>query len=285
MTSRGYARGYAGQLIRFTFMQLISRRDWSQLIIVLLVVIVCALSIVWFQQPQLQQLQNRSQAATAATIQRDTAAEQVRLQVLQNAPNFGFGNLLADWTFLNFLQYFGDEVAREKTDYRLSPDYFEVVLKHNPYFLQAYTFLSTSTSIYAGQPERTVEIANQALQSLGPDKPSGSYYALRQLGIDQLLFLGDAEAARQSFAKAAEWARASSTPESDRVAALSQQTADFLASNPDSKYAQIAAWSMVLTSVPDDRTRETAIDRIQALGGEIVEQPNGAFSIVPPEQD
>lgn len=265
-------------------MQSISRRDWGQLIIVLLVMLVCVLSIVWFQYPNLRQLQDRSQVTTE-TVLRETELEQVRLQFLQKTPSFGFDNLVADWTFLNFLQYFGDEVARAQSDYRLSPDYFEVILKRNPYFLPAYTFLSTSGSIYAGQPERVVAITQAALQSLGPDQPPGSYYALRQLGIDQLLFLGDAEAARQSFLKAAEWARASTMPESDRVAQLSQQTADFLANNPDSKYAQIAAWSMVLTSVPDERTRQTATAQIEALGGSIVEQPDGSFSIIPPQQD
>lgn len=266
-------------------MHVASRRDWSQLIVLGLVIITCTLAIVWFQLPQLQQLETRSQTASAEEIRRDMDAEAVRLQLLKKAPAFGFDNVLSDWVFLNFLQYFGDDAARNKSDYSLSPDYFEIVLGRNPYFIPAYIFLSTSTSIYAAQPERTVDIAKRALQFLGPDRPAESYYALRQVAIDQLLFLGDAEAARQSFALAAEWARNSSNPGSDRVADLSQQTADFLANNPDSKYAQISAWSMVLTSVSDDRARQTAVRRIQELGGQIVEQPNGSFSIIPPAQD
>lgn len=239
-------------------------------------------AIVWFQVPQLQQLENRSATASAAEIERDVEAEQVRLALLQKSPSFGFDNVFSDWAFLSFLQYFGDDVARAKTSYRLSPDYFEIVLGRNPNFLQAYTFLSTSTSIYAAMPERTVDIAQRALSSLRPDAPPGSYYAWRQLAIDQLLFLGDPKAARQSFATAAEWARVQGNT---NVADLSQQTADFLANNPDSKFAQISAWSMVLTSAPDDRTRQTAIERIRAIGGQIFENPDGSFGIVPPAQD
>ncbi len=266
-------------------MHVASRRDWSHLIVLGLIFITCTLAIVWFQLPQLQRLETRSQTASVQEIRRDMDAEYERLKLLQRTPALGFDNVLSDWVFLNFLQYFGDDPARTKSDYSLSPEYFEIVLGRNPYFVPAYTFLSTSTSIYAAKPERTIDIAERALQFLGPDKPSESYYALRQVAIDRLLFLGDAEGARQSFAQAAEWARNSSTPGSDRVADLSQQTADFLASNPDSKYAQISAWSMVLTSVSDDRSRQIAVRRIEELGGQIVQQPNGSFSIIPPAQD
>ena len=259
-------------------------REWRQLIVGLLVMAVCVVAIVSFQLPQLRQFEAEGDA-TAAEINQAVEAERLQLQVLQQTPAFGFDNLLSDWAFLRFLQYFGDDVARNKTDYRLSPDYFEVVIGRNPYFLPAYTFLSTSTSIYAGKPERTIAIAQKGIESLGPDRPPGSFYALRQMGIDQLLFLNDAAGARRSFEMAAEWARASEAEGSDRVAELSEQTAEFLANNPDSKFAQIAAWSMVLTTAPDQRTRDTAVERIEAIGGQIVMQEDGTFSIIPPERD
>jgi hypothetical protein len=259
-------------------------REWWSLIVGLLVMAVCVVAIVSFQLPQLRQLEAETDLSVAE-VSRAVEAERLQLQVLQQTPAFGFDNLLSDWAFLRFLQYFGDEPARSQTDYRLSPEFFEVVIGRNPNFLLAYTFLSTSTSIYAGEPERTIAIAQRGIESLGPDRPPGSYYALRQLGIDQLLFLNDAAGARRSFETAAEWARAATTEDSDRVADLSQQTADFLANNPDSKFAQIAAWTMVLTTAPDDVTRQTAAQRIEAIGGQIVQGEDGSFSIVPPEED
>lgn len=263
-------------------MQVASRQDWYHFIVVSLVILVCVLAIIWVQLPQLQQLQAQSETASVEEIRKEVDAEGVRLKLLQNAPALGFDNLVADWTFLNFLQYFGDEAARAKSDYHLSPDYFEVILGRNPYFLQAYTFLSTSTSMYAGLPERSIAIAQKALQSLKPTAPEGSYYAWRQVAIDQLLFLGDAEGARRSFETAAQWATLQGNA---NAASLSQQTADFLATNPDSKFAQLAAWTMVLASAPDDRSRQTAVSRIEALGGKIIENPDGSFSIEPPAQD
>ncbi|HEY9659454.1 MAG TPA: hypothetical protein V6C65_13435 [Allocoleopsis sp.] len=270
-------------MMQAKMMQAIRPRElFSQFLLPLGLVIACVATIAWFQVPQLQQLNHQSQNATTAQIQAATESERVRLRVLQNTPTFGFDNLIADWVFLNFLQYFGDDVARDKSDYLLSPDYFKVILGRNPYFLETYTFLSTSSNIYAGKAEEAVAIAKKALQSLKPTAPKGSYYAWRQVAIDQLLFLGDPQAARQSFLTAAEWARIQGNTQ---VADLSQQTADFLQRNPNSRYAQIAAWSMVLTSAPDDRTRKVAVRRIEELGAQVKQNPDGAFSIVPPAQD
>jgi hypothetical protein len=261
------------------------RRSW-QALLTLGFLCACIALIGWLQWPQLQALQNRGQTASATEIQRDVERERVRLAFLQKTPTFGFDNLIADWTFLNFLQYFGDAPAREKTDYSLSPDYFEVILRRDPYFLQAYTFLSTSTSLYAGLPERSVQIMQESLKSLErPNVPPESFFAWRQLGIDQLLFLGDGKAARESFLQAADWATQSPLPGSREIAALSQQTADFLAKKPDSRTAQVAAWAMVLSNAPDDRTRQTATQRIEALGGKVMIGADGTLSIQPPARD
>jgi hypothetical protein len=249
------------------------------------IALLCLTAIGLLQIPQLQRLKTQSQTAAPAELQRDIEQEKVRLSLLKKTPSFGFENAIADWTFLNFLQYFGDTPARTKTDFTLSPDYFEVVLERDPYFINAYTFLSTSTALYAGLPDRSVTIARRSLSSLKPNVPPHSYTAWRQLGIDELLFLGDAQAAKRSFERAASWARQSTDPESAQVASLSEKTAAFLANNPNSKTAQVAAWSMVLTTAPDKRTHDIAISQIQQLGGKVIPNPNGTFSIQPPAKD
>ncbi len=266
-------------------MQLGLRSVWRQRFITALIILISIAAIGWLQYPQLQKLQAKSQTASVEELRQDIAAEKVRLAFLQKMPTFGFDNLMGDWVFLNFLQYFGDQPARQKTDYTLSPEFFEVVLKRDPYFMRAYTFLSTSSSIYAGLPDRSIDLMKRSLESLKPNVPPNSYTVWRQLGVDQLLFQGDAAAARNSFLKAAEWAAQSSEPDSQTVAQISQQTADFLATNPNSKTAQVAAWVMVLSNAPDDRTRQTAVQRIEALGGKLVKQPDGSFSVRSPAKD
>lgn len=125
----------------------------------------------------------------------------------------------------------------------------------------------------------------KGLKSLSPKAPPKSYYVWRYKGTDELLFLGDSQAARKSFEKAAEWASVYADPESQNVAAISRQTAQFLARNPNSKYAQVGAWSMVLQNAVDDRTRQIAISRIEGLGGKVVVTPEGEVRIQLPEKD
>lgn len=249
------------------------------------IVIVAALvGIGLLQRPKLQEFSDRA-AKSVPEINRQTDAEHAKLLLLRRSPAFGYDNLMADWAFLGFLQYFGDEDSRVRTDYALSPEYFEIIVDRDPYFLQAYPFLSTSISLYAGMPDRSIALMNRGLSRLTPEAQFDSFYVWRQKAIDELLFLGDTEAARKSFLTAADWAVQSGLPDSDAVVVQSRQTADFLAQNPDSTYAQINAWVMILTTTPDERARKTAIEKIQQLGGAIVSNPDGTFSVQRPSED
>jgi hypothetical protein len=117
------------------------QRPITQVVVTMACILGCVGAIALLQWPQLQQLRTRSQEAPIADIRRDLEAEQVQLNLLKKAPTFGFDNVVADWVFLRFLQYFGDEPVRLRTDYRLSPEYFEVILGRDPHFSLAYLFL------------------------------------------------------------------------------------------------------------------------------------------------
>lgn len=247
-----------------------------------LAALACIVGISLLQVPQLKTLRGQSNSSLEA-VQREVEAERVNLNLLKQVPSFGFGNLLTDWTYLKFAQYFGDDEARDKTGYRLSPEYFEIILKHNPYFLDAYLALSTSTSIYAGMPERSISLMSQGLKSLSPQMPPKSYYVWRYKGTDELLFLGDGKAAKQSFEKAAEWASIHSDTEAQVATTLSRSTAAYLVRNPRSKAAQVSAWGMVLTYATDDYTRKLALERIKALQGGFKQNAQGQWQIIVPE--
>jgi hypothetical protein len=262
-----------------------SRQTLSQTLATSIVAVVCALAIGMLQVPQLNDLKNGTQNAAPEALQQQANSEKLRLNLLSQTPVFGFDNLLADWVFLNFLQYFGDDNARLQTGYGLSPDYFKIIIARDPRFLGAYIPLSTSISLYAAQPEQSVALMEKGLKSMSPKSPAQSYYVWRQKGIDELLFLGNTQAARQSFEKAAEWASVYPEPESQNVAAFSLQTAQFLARNPLSKSAQVGAWTMILNNVTDDRTRQIVLARIEALGGQVIVTPQGNVKIRPPQSD
>lgn len=262
-----------------------ARENISQAIAAAGMALLCGGAIALLQIPQLKQLKADQNLATPEKVEREVAAEKAKLKLLQQMPGFGFDNLIANWTMVQFLIYFGDDPARAKTGYSLSPEYFEVIVDRDPRFRNAYFFLSTSVSLYAAMPERSVAMMDKGLKLLEPKVPPKSYYIWRYKAIDELLFLGDGKAAKKSFEMAADWASNYADPESKAVAASSRQTAQFLASNPDSKRAQFSGWTMVLNNALDDRTRQIAINRIRALGGRIETTPSGALKIIAPRED
>ncbi|MEL7067969.1 MAG: hypothetical protein AAGN15_04855 [Cyanobacteria bacterium J06581_3] len=217
--------------------------------------------------------------AAHSTNLNDEAKYQNKLAFSSQLPRFGFKNISANLTFLSFLQYFGDESVRDQEGYGASAFFFESIVKDDPFYNDFYFFLSNSISLRAAQPEKSVEILQKGLSSLGPRKPEGSYYVWRYKAIDELLFLGDSENAKHSFETAASWARESDLPESEVMALLSQKTANFLEHNPESKNAQIGAWSSVLTTAIDNETRTRAIKGIEALGGEVTIGENGGVNV------
>ncbi|PAX52679.1 hypothetical protein [Brunnivagina elsteri] len=235
----------------------------------------CFMGVGCLQLPRMQKLISAKQTFSQSALEAEEKLEKSRLNLLKKVPAFGFDNVFANWVYLNFAQYFGDDEVRAKTGYALSPEYFEIILKHDPRFQLAYLSLSSSTSIYAGMPERSISITERGLKSLNPWVPKGSYYIWRYKGIDELLFLGNSQAAKKSLQTAADWAKKHPDKESQMSAGLSQNTANFLSRNPNSKLAQISAWTMVLQNGVDKETQKRAILAIQALGGEVVQTPQG----------
>jgi hypothetical protein len=255
-----------------------------EFIITPVVALTCMISISLLQVPKLQKLLVSKESISVEELKKDEQQESLRLGMLKTLPSFTYKNLLADWVYIDFLQYFGDNV-RDKIGYSISPEYFDIILKQDPRFLDAYLSLSVSTSLYAGMPEKSIAIMDNNLKSLSPQIPKKSYYIWRYKGTDELLFLGNAQDAQKSFLQAAAWANTYSDNESKNTVFISQNTAEFLSKNPDSKAARVATWSMVLQNKVDERTQKRAIKEIETLGGKVVKQPNGSYSISLPEKD
>ncbi|WP_204105807.1 MULTISPECIES: hypothetical protein [Spirulina sp. CCY15215] len=239
-------------------------------------------AVITLQRPQLEAIANRENNLTPEKLQQEEELERIRLQLLQRMPAFGFDNLLANWEMLKFLQYFGDESARNITGYSLVPDYFRIILDRDPRFLTAYTFLGTSGSIYAAKPKETDEIMARGIEQLTPQVPKYSYYAVRNKGINEILFLGDIETAQKTFTKAADWASTYDDPKSQAIAENSRNTANFLASRPSIEKTRVAAWGMVLEQTQDERTQKIAIANIYQLGGKIIQNEEGKLQVVLP---
>jgi len=214
-----------------------------------------------------------------AELEEQQAALQV--QLLRTIPTLGFRNLIADWAFLQFLQYFGNHDHRQITGYELSGDYFEIILDRDPYAYNPYIFMSSALTLFAAQPERAVELQERGLQYLTPEFPPNSYFIWRHKGIDEMLFLGDYEAAARSHETAAEWAAQSPLPGAEENRQSFLQTTEFLRTDPQNLQMQANAWLQIIASAQTNETRQVAIDKIESLGYELVPVGTSGFTIRP----
>lgn len=232
---------------------------------------VILLQIAHLNQPSLW-VENPAQA---------TEQEKLRLQMLKQTPSFGFDNLVADWVFLNFLQYYGDDAARQKTGFGLSPNYFDIITRRDPRFTMAYLFLSGSVSHQLGKPELAIAMMKRGTDALSPQIDDAAFQVWRLKALDQLLLSGDVPGAINSFENAANWTRGTSYAE---VEPILRGTANFLRTDPNSKPVRVLAWGSIYEqaiALGDKQTAARAKREILALGGKIVEK-DGNMIVQPP---
>jgi hypothetical protein len=201
----------------------------------------------------------------------------------KKTPYFGFNNLVADWHFLQYIQYFGDEKARNKTGYHLVTDYFEAIIDANPRFIKALLSLSTSNSVFAGRPDKSVVLMDRALKSISPKYFPLAYLIWTYKATDQILFLGDIKAAKKSYETGAEWAEARGDDFGKKAAVRPRETAKFLGTNPNPTKARIYAWMQIFSDAKDQKTRLHALQQVQSLGAQILFGDRGDLKIILPK--
>lgn len=208
-------------------------------------------------------------------------SENLKLSFLKKMPAFGFDNLVADGTMLQFLQYFGDGKARDVTGYSLCADYLEVIVKNDPLFSRAYTVISPASSMFAGTPERTIAAMEKGLARMPSDHPDG-YWIWLYKGVDEILFMGDLVEAKKSYQMAAKWAEDFGN---ERIAKSASDTVNFLTTKPDVRQAQASVWFAVLNNNKDMRVRQFAEAKIISLGGKLEMDSDGRVVMTPPQID
>jgi hypothetical protein len=263
----------------------------------LLFIAIAAVSTISLQLPQLNR---RISGQTPEGDRQWVIQEAARLAVLQKLPprGFGFNNLIATYTFLGFLQYFGDDVARiaHGTGYGLNPEYFQVIVSRDPRFVQSYLYLSVGVSMFSAQPRRAITLYDKGTAVIDPTKQRYGYTVWVRKGMDQLLFLGDSQGARQSYLKVAEWASIpqfkpddlpetqiipNSNPPRNYITQYALSMAEWLKDNRDLRSAQIRAWQMLLNSATDRKTIELIAKEVDKLGLKIQPQEDSNGIIVP----
>jgi hypothetical protein len=249
---------------------------------------------------QIPQLNRRISGQTPEGDRQWVIQESARLSVLQRLPprGFGFNNLISTYTFLGFLQYFGDDVARiaHGTGYGLTPAYFQVIVPRDPRFIQSYLYLSVGVSMFTAQPRKAIALYEKGTAVIDPAKQRYGYTVWMRQATDQLLFMGDSQGARQSYLKAAEWASIpqfkpddlpetqiipNSNPPTNYITQYALGNAEWLKDNRDLSSAQIAAWQMILNTATDRKTVEIIAQEVDKLGFKIQASAEGNGIIVP----
>ena len=242
----------------------------------------CIANIVWLQKDSLSKLETvRDKDTYQKEQQAFTAAAKIRKKI----PSFGFNNLIADLTFLKFIEYFGDGEARQVTGYSTVTDYFEDIVSRDPNFIQSHLVFSAANSLFTGRPEKTVDLINKILQKVNPQAPNYPFLLWTYKAADETLFLGDLKAAKHSYEMAAKWARQYKydVDISKEMAERYDKTTKYLASNPDSTQAQFGAWMSILSGTQDRKTQEHIINELRKLGAEVDVSPDGKLNIKPPK--
>ena len=238
-------------------------------------------SIVFLQKDSLSELET---VKNYDTYHKEQLAFTSAAKVRKEIPSFGFNNLLADLTFLKFVEYFGDAEAREITGYSTVTDYFEDIVNRDPNFIQSHLVMSAANSLFTGKPEETVSLINKALEKVDLKAPHYPFLLWTYKAVDETIFTGDLKAARHSYEIAARWARQYKEVELGKeMARRYDKTAKYLASNPDPTEAQFGAWMSILYTTKDQKTQAHILKQIKNLGAEVNITPDGRLDIKPPK--
>ena len=200
-------------------------------------------------------------------IQEQEQARSVAWQ--KRSPSLGFSNLKADWSYLNFVQYFGDKDARDTIGYKLVPNYFETIAHIDPRFTQAHLKLSIANSMYAGDPETTIALMQEVLDSIEPISQE-AVAVWTSKGLDELLFMGDKEAAIESYKMAEQWAALAKGDRLEKLTIKDLEEALESTTELELKEAQLRAWSSVLVHIKDHQRQKEIINRIDRIRDEIL---------------
>lgn len=215
----------------------------------------------------------RQPSMSLLTPQQAEQQERLRLNLLSKTPSFGFDNLVANWTFLNFIQYYGDRPAREVTGFSLGAQYFDIITRRDPRFVESYLFLSGTVSHQIGQPELALKLMQRGIDALSPQMHPKAFTVWRWRGMDQILLLGDLPGAARSFDMTAKWA--AEAEEYKQFVPDFQATADFLRTKPELRWVRFQTWLLMYQDAAaggDKLTRDRARRELLKLGA--IEQTN-----------
>lgn len=217
-----------------------------------LLIVLCSFPVFWMQAKASQQ---RSDTAE------QNYDEEVSLDALGKLPNFGNRNLVADFLWLRFAQYFGDSQSRSKSGYGLDYKYLEAITDRNPQFENAYRVANMAVAYKMGRADLA-----DALLVKGINANPKAFLIWQTRGFLHFLYTGDIAKAVYCFRRSAGLAVA--------VGGNSQQhwgnywfaMSRYLEVSKSNTWTRRQIWGEVYASSDDASTKALALSQLGKLG-------------------
>jgi tetratricopeptide (TPR) repeat protein len=217
-----------------------------------LLIALCSFQVLWMQ---------------ALASQRDTHASQqdiredIVLDTFAKLPDFGNRNLIADFLWLRFAQYFGDTQARARSGYGLNYRYLKTITDRNPHFENAYRVANLAVAYRMGRTDLADDLLAKGIQA-NPD----AYLLWQTRGFLHFLYTGDIAKAVYCFRRNAGLAVA--------VGGNSQQhwgnywfaMSKYLEVSKSNTWTRRQIWAEVYANSSDSSTQTLALNQLDKLG-------------------
>jgi tetratricopeptide (TPR) repeat protein len=217
-----------------------------------LMVALCSLPVFWMQARASQQSRD--------AIQQDTS-EDATLDTFAKLPDFGNRNLIADFLWLRFTQYFGDTPLRVKSGYGLSYKYLKTVTDKDPHFENAYRVANLAVAYRMGRPDLADALLAKGIQQ-NPD----SYLLWQTRGFLHFLYTGDITKAVYCFRKNAGLAVAVGGNRLQHWGNYWLAMSRYLEASKSNVWTRRQIWSEVYATSVDESTKALALNQLDALG-------------------
>ena len=168
--------------------------------------------------------------------------------------SLGFDRVLADLTWLTFVQYYGDRTAVVDERLRYAPDYLKIVVALDPHFIRPYWFAAFVLAGDLNRQKEAEEFLDLGIRN-NPTEWSLAFIA----GFNQALYLKD-------YKKAAKYYRlAASMPNAPSWLASQAQVME---ANIPRQIKEIRTWERMYKE-GDPMVQEKARDTLQRLWSKV----------------
>jgi hypothetical protein len=217
-----------------------------------LLTILCCVPVFWMQARATQERGN--------IVQQDSS-EATTLDTLAKLPNFGNRNLVADFLWLRFSQYFGDTQARAKSGYGLSYKYLETITGKDLHFANAYRIANLAVAYKMGRTDLAEALLIKGIRA-NPD----AYLLWQARGFLHFLYTGDITKAIYCFRKNAGLAVAVDGNRQQRWGNYWFAMARYLEVSKSNVWTRRQIWLEVYANASDASTKVLALAQLDKLG-------------------